>query len=467
MKNKISDRHIGTIAACIAFLMSFVFFLVAYPYHLMRREQLNLFIYDWNYICETYKGVGFFSRLIGDFIDQFLYFPVIGPVIVALILTAIGAVVYRICRNWLGKWSSLGIAAVFFSWSFMRETENLYLTQYSFATLAYLSIILAAVKLGRNWRTAAGAVVLVVVGVLALGSPYHKQYGKLWGKPEMLNERIIALDVEASRENWTKVRKLSETDYYTHEASYYYNLSLAMDGRLGDGMFYHSQDMLYGVFLWVSDQVSQFTDGAAGEVWYQLGDMTLAEQSTVVALQASPKHTGARFISRLAQITLVSGEDNAAQKYLRMLSKTLKYRKWALGMLPENRDEKAEEWLSSKRAMLPEKDIVYGTSDFRPVLRGLLDANPDNGPAREYLLCCDMLFVDFGAFADDYSERIISGRHYEEALCIYLILKGQFDEDSAGDFGISTETLNRLQRFYKAPEAYKNTYWNYYMEVTE
>lgn len=467
MKVKISDRYIGEIASCTAFLGAFAYFLTAYPYHLMRREQLDLFVYDWQYICETYKGIGLLSRMAGDFIDQFFFFPVIGPAIVALILTAIGSVVYKISRNWLGKWASIGIAFVFFAWSFMRETENLYLTQYSFTTLAYLSLVLATIKLCKNWKTGVCAVLLVAVSIPLLGRPYHKDWGKLWGKPEMLNERIIALDVEASREHWDKVRKLSETDYYTREASYYYNLSQAMDGRLGDRLFFHSQDLLSGVFLWVSDQMSQFTNGMAGELWYQLGDMTLAEQSAIVALQTSPKHTGARYIKRLAQITLISGEDGAAQKYLRMLSKTLKYRKWALSMMPDNQDEAAKEWLKTKRSMLTEADFVYGTSDFRPILKGLLEANPDNGPARQYLLCNDILFCDFDAFVEDYSEKMVPGRHFEEALCIYLILNGQFDEESAKDFGISNETLSRLQRFYKTPELYENTYWYYYMDVTE
>jgi hypothetical protein len=53
--------------------------------------------------------------------------------------------------------------------------------------------------------------------------------------------------------------------------------------------------------------------------------MTMAEQSAITSLQASPRHTGARFVTRLARINLITGEDAAAQKYLSMLSRTLFY----------------------------------------------------------------------------------------------------------------------------------------------
>lgn len=457
----------GKAAAVVAFLAAYAFFQFAYPYHLMRREQLNVFLYDWDYIGETYRGIGSISRFAGDFVDQFLFFPVIGPVLVALILTAIGACVFRICRHGLGKWPSLGIAAIVFAWSFLRETENQYLTQYSLATLGYLSLILASLQFRKASVKAVSAVLLLAAGALALGNPYNEYYGKLIGKPAILNEKIIALDVEASRGHWDKVADLSKTDYRVKEASYYYNLAEAVRGTLGSTMLNHSQDYANGLFLWVSDQVSQFTNGMAGEVWYNLGDMTLAEQSAIVALQASPKHTGARYLVRLAQITLITGEYGASQKYLNMLAKTLNYRKWALRMMPGNHDGKTEKWLAEARAKLPEKDIIYGRNEFRPILKGLLDANPDNMLAREYLLCYDLMYFDLEAFMSDYRELMITGKHFEEAICIYLSMKNELSESAASQYGVSRQTLGRLQQFSRNPDMQKNSYWYYYMQAME
>lgn len=467
MKINIPEKHFGKIAAGIAFLGAYGFFQIAYPYHLMRREQLNLFLYDWQYITDTYKGIGWLSRFAGDFVDQFLYFPVLGPVLVALILTAIGTVAYRICRHFLGKWPSLCIAAVIFGWSFMRETDNLYITQYSLAILGYLSLILLSLQFKKNWAKATAFLALAIVGTLSIGNPYDKYYGKLWGKPTMLNEKLIALDVNAARGNWDKVLKLSKDDLYTNEASYMYNLAIANKGKFGDELFNHSQNYTNGLILWINDNVSQLTFGMAGEAWFQLGDMTLAEQSAIIALQHSPKHTGARFLTRLAEIGLVSGEEGSAVKFLNTLSHTLKYRKWALSMMPGNMNPETQKWLQEARSKLSKEDIVYsGEDDCRTVLEGLVKANPDNLMARQYLYAYDLLNARIDLFIENYAEHRIEGAIFEQAALIWLIANNEATEEAAMKLGISNRTLQKLNSFYRYPESNSNTYWYYYSDVT-
>ena len=79
---KSSPSHIGQAAAALAFLGTFGFFQFAYPYHLVRREQLTLFVYDGDYIVETYRGAGWLARLGADFLEQVFHLPVAGPLIV-------------------------------------------------------------------------------------------------------------------------------------------------------------------------------------------------------------------------------------------------------------------------------------------------------------------------------------------------------------------------------------------------
>ncbi len=200
-----SKTHIGLKATALGFLAPFAFFQFAYPYHLMRREQMNLFVYDWDYIRQTYRGAGWLVRLVSDFLEQFFLLPVAGPLVVALLLAGIGAVVYRISRHFLKEWPSLGIAALFFVWSFLRECGNLYITRYTVVTLAYLSLVLLALQCRKAWQKPVAAAVLLALGFWALESPFHKHYGKLWSVPKFDYERVIGLDVETSLENWDKV----------------------------------------------------------------------------------------------------------------------------------------------------------------------------------------------------------------------------------------------------------------------
>ena len=455
----------GLIATALAFLGSWFFFLFAYPYHLMRREQVNLFLFDGDYIRQTYRGAGWLACFVGDFLEQFFLSPVLGSLIVALLLTGIGVVVYRICRHFLGKWPSLAVAAVFFIWSFLRETGNLYLTRYTVAVLSFLSLILLALQCRKGWQKLLAGVLLLAVGAWALASPFHKHYGKPVNLPNFNYERVIGLDIETSREHWDKVLQLSKVDLYTEEASYCYNLALAMKGRLGDDLFNHSQNYHKTLLFPASGDQTIFSNTLAGEAWFQLGDMTQAEQSAITSLQASPRHTGARFLVRLARVNLISGEDGAAMKYLKLLDRTLFYGNWARSMMPGRQDETVRAQLAEARARLPKEDIVHQSERPREILLALLDADPDNLPARNYLLCYDLMTYNLDAFMQEYAPYMIKGRIYQEAILLRLTLEGRLTPDEIARYGIERSVTDRMERFGRNPANYKNTYWYYYLKA--
>ena len=465
MHKKETQFRTGLVAAALAFLGSWSFFLFAYPYHLMRREQQNLFLFDGAYIRETYRGVGFLGRFVSDFLEQFFLAAVPASLIVALLLTGIGVVVFRICRHFLGKWPSLGVAALFFAWSFLRETGNLYLTRYTVATLALLSLVLLALQFKNAWLKPVAAALLVGLGIWAFGSPVHKIYGKAWSVPNLPYERVVGLDTETYREHWDKVLQLSKVDLYTEEASYCYNLALAMKGRLGDDLFDHSQNHHFSLLFPASSEQTVMTNAMAGEAWFQLGDMTVAEQSAITSLQASPKHTGARYLERLARVNLISGEDGAAMKYLTILGKTLFYGRWARSMMPGLQDETVRAQLSDAHARLARKDMVHQLERPRELLLGLLEADPANAAARNYLLCYDLLTYDLDAFMQDFTPDMIGARLYQEAVLLWLTLQGRLTPDEISRYGMDLSVSDRMNRFGLNPSAFKNTYWYYYLKA--
>ena len=55
MNTKADRFYSGPVCTTLAFLGSFLFFQFAYPYHLMRREQLDLFLWDVDHIRQTYR----------------------------------------------------------------------------------------------------------------------------------------------------------------------------------------------------------------------------------------------------------------------------------------------------------------------------------------------------------------------------------------------------------------------------
>lgn len=464
---RLNNRNINSLAAVLAFLAAYCFFQFAYPYHLIRREQMNLFLFDWDYILQTYHGTGWLASFVSDFIEQFFHLPVIGPVTVALLLTAIGSVTYRICSRFLSRRTSLIIAATVFLWSFIRETDNLYITRYTVVFLGYISLLLSALKFRKGWQKAAAGVLFMVFGAWTLGTPYHQYYGRLFGTPQVKYDRMIGLDAQVARERWDKVLKLSEKDLYMVEASYCYNLAHAMKGDLGQTLLNHSQGGESTLLLRVSTEKSPFSNCLAGEAWYQLGCMTVAEQAAIIALQASPKHTGARYIKRLAQVNIISSQDAAALKYLNLLSKTIFYREWAKSMLPENRTEAIKATVADARSRLAVTDFVHHSYETRSILLGLLEANPNNSIARTYLLCSDLMRYDLDQFMEDYTPHMIKAHIYQEAVLIWLSQNDRMTQKNTERFGIDNTMISRMQYFFSTPEKYQSTYWYYYMNALQ
>ena len=462
---KQSPSHIGPVAAAVAFLGTFCFFQFAYPYHLARREQLDLFLFDGDYIAETYRGTGWLARFAGDFLEQFFHLPVVGPLVVALLLAGIGYAAFRIARKFLGFWPSLAVGALFFAWSFLRETSNNYMTRYTLVVLGFLCLLLLALRFKPVWVRCLAAALLVGFGVWALGSPCHPQYGRLWSWPKPDDERMVGLDVELAREHWDKVLELSKKDLYMEEASYCYNLALAMKGRLGDALLDHSQNHQFTLLFPVSSDRTIFTNTLAGEAWFHLGDLMTAEQSAVTSLQASPRHSGVRFVLRLARINLVSGDDAAAQKYLSMLGKTLFYRKWAREQMPGRQDDALRESLAEARAKLARKDFVHQAENPREVLLALLEADPSQALARQYLLCYDLLCYDLDHFMEDYLPDPLPGRLYREAILIWLSRNDRLNPEEVARYGVDVSEVDRMGRFGRNPNAFKNTYWYYYLQA--
>ena len=455
------------ISALLAFIASYGFFQFAYPYHLVRREQMTLFLFDWEYIRQTYHGTGWLARLCSDFIEQFFLFPAAGAVIVSLQLTAIGIITYRICVRFISPRKSFIAAAVFFLWSFMRETGNLYTTRYTIVTLCYLALILLILNLKKTRFRPVFSALSVIIAVWALGAPVHRHYGKLWSTPKIEYDRIIGLDTQVALENWDKVLELSAKDLYMTEASYCYNLAQAMKGNLGESLLEHSQNGTSGLLLRVATDRSVFSNTLAGEAWYQLGCMTIAEQSAIISVQASPNHTGARYINRLAQVNLISGEYDAAQKYLNLLTKTLFYRKWAQAMMPGRQDEMTRIKLMEAAFSLARTDFVHHSGETRAILLEQIRSNPQNTMARHYLLCHDLLSYDLDRFMEDYSDRMLKGHLYHEAVLIWLSQHDILTEQNAARYGVDAATVSMMQKFFRNPDKYPNTYWYYYLNALE
>ena len=281
------------------------------------------------------------------------------------------------------------------------------------------------------------------------------QAAESFGKPNSDNEWAMATVLAADKGNWLKVKELTADDRHSTFCSYYHNLANAKLGSLSDGLLSYYQPFERGLFLPVQEDQTPFVIGCASEVWWQLGAMTQAEHAAILGMTFSPNHKGERYMRRLAEINLVNGDEAAAAKYLAAMRRQL------------------DDGWKEKIPLKPAGDTLVLASDYRGVLLNLLEGNPANTMAYEYLLCLDLLTKDIVHFMEDYDPEGIRSKVYDEVALVGLAMQGRLSDETAGQYGISSDMA---QEFFEYTDLYQRgggqmaplqdrfgkTYWFFY-----
>lgn len=519
MKN---THQYGSLAFIPAGIACFVFFLYTCPYHLLHKEQTTLFVYTTEALFSYLDKPAVLSCLVGDFITQFFQTLVMASALVGIAIFLLGLTYYAVLRKWMNGWLAVGLAMMVMVWEVLRSCglltplsstvsligggclfllydliKNKYLRigfgfigialgywLFGYGVFIFSVFLLISSRVNRKeiiWSC------LMVLESIALPGLLSKNYlltypqackypaTSWWEVPNSLYERLLGLDIEAEAGHWDKVKKLAYPDKCISACSYYYNLANAAENKLPDGLMNYYQPGTEGLFIPISSNSSYLSSLYANEVWFHLGDMTMAEHATILGMIFSPNHSGSRMIKRLTEINLINGDNEAAMKYLRILSKTYFYCQWAKDRIPGKESEQVKQWLKDKRTYIPQSDTIrVSTTDVVKSLRLLLETNPDNGMARDYLLCLHLLAKNLPAFIADYVPEAGKApkRLYAEALMIDLVRRhatGDEIRETIVDPSVvqNFKEYNRLYQKSKGnPQVlvskYGKSYWFYY-----
>lgn len=488
MAHKGNKYHIGWIVAGIVALALFLFFFCVQPYHLFHREQTQLFLWASEPLIDYLLHPAALSRLAGDFLTQFFYYEGGGALILSLVLTLWGVVVYFFLRYFIGRWAWIA-ALLAVAWETGRQCGLDYPLS---GTLSLIGIVSFLLFLRFIWKRPCHRD-NTSVAHLVVSSPGHffitlfvvvcgywlfgvGEWSRLYNLPDPRREHLLALDTEAYFGRKEKLQKLVEKEGYNSAfTSFYRNLNYARQGKLPEQLMQLYQPAAEGLFPSVGPGHTYLTIYAANELWFELGDMTLAEHAAILGMIFSPRHTGARAIKRLAEINLINGDEAAAMKYLRLLQKTLCYRDWAEKRIPGKQPPEVQQWIERKRRLLPTEDTLRSANVVSFSLRHLLRSHPDNSEACDYLLCFDLLNKDIRTFAEDYQTfyaKHTPVRLYAEALLIYLAGKKASAEEVQA-YHIPPSVVNEFNDYTQRYEAnggngtalkakYGKSYWFYF-----
>lgn len=325
------------------------------------------------------------------------------------------------------------------------------------------------------------AIALVVIAAVsvpayyALRYPYYVQHAEqtslsrhwweplllvMQGNPSDRAEEMLAIDCEAYQGHWPEVQRLTMDDAGSDFKAYYHNLALARQGHLADSLLSHYAPFERALFLPVDETGNYLRFLAAGEAWWAVGDLTMAEHATMLGLIFSPRHTGTRALRRLAEINIAQGDSAAASKYLHILRTVPRHRAWAESMTPR----------LEGLQLCDGRDTLRLSQQYQRSLRNVLDNQPANWLAHEYLLCLDLLMKDLVSFRADVERYgYTRSRLYEEAVLI--LMAGDEELRETWYDRVTAETYEDFVRFntrvgQQAPIAamseFRHTYWYYF-----
>ena len=492
----------------------FLFFYLCLPSHLLHREQIQAFIYSDLLLDQYAECPAFISCLAGDFLLQFFCFSWCASLIISLLLLCLGIVLYKLLNPLIHGWSYLliipfilweagklsglayplsatisliggGLSALLFRRIRIKQWRYFFAIAVLFILAAYwmfgvgmwltLPFLIVSLPVTIFLFLIIEAIALPVIfknlGTLTWNEAYAWPENVLYDIPDFKREQALKADNQYYYHGMTS----SLASEGNHLIDYYNNLSDARYGQLPDNLLSRISSGKDGLFLPVNPGSGYHTIYVSNEVWFELGDMTMAEHATLLGMIFSPRNTGVRALKRLAEINLINGDEAAAMKYLRMLQQTLFYKDWANNHMPGQQSDEVKKWLADKQKFIPATDTLRTVTNIPLSLHTLLQSNPNNRMALEYLLCYYLLHKDVDAFAntyETYSRGYSMPRIYQEAYLIALakqdnpvynsekiiIPEGTFADflNYNNDYKQFNGDINLLK------DRYINNYWFYY-----
>ncbi|HAX94403.1 MAG TPA: hypothetical protein DCY25_10755 [Bacteroidales bacterium] len=568
------------------FVIAFVYFLVPGNYVLFFQEQQSLFVYTRDYILDFFLKPGSVADLAAKFLTQFYISSFAGSLILAVVLSMPGVLMYYVNRRLIPGSGLAGLLAVipsclllimqthyyhlmlynvgfviviaFFLIIISQETirnkyialaffplvfyvtgafalvfigmfivyclvylkgrhrfllplmlagltgvsillfDNLLLLQsikqlflyplpfindqlhkvIFYALIAYMVLYPALARMAGSVRLvrpgrriAAGIVIPALVlcaAVIVLVSAYNSQ-----------TARVINLEKMIFAEKYDEAVEYHEKKPTENLiGQYFYNIALSSTGQLCDRLFHGRQDFgTSSLFLpWSSEHINW---GAWS--FYSIGLINEAQRwayEEMVVYGRRPQN-----MKLLVKSSLINGDYILTRKYAGILKKSLFYRKWAISyekLAGDSLAVKSDPALGRKMSILPGKDFFVFLESPEGNLPRLVNQNPGNREAFEYLMAWLLLNKDVEMLVGNISLMKDMGytsipRHIEEAILIYYNSQGRLPD--MGGLELSSETRLRFDQYFSAfmtgrqnpatlegkmREQFGNTFWYYF-----
>lgn len=290
------------------------------------------------------------------------------------------------------------------------------------------------------------------------------------------------LEYYTCKEDWDGLIEACMHAPWLPRTANYLNMAFAWKGELSEKLLYFDQR---GPSALILSTTNRAVDIATAHMMFTMGNMAGAQDVSFNLLNSLQGLCPA-MLKMNAQIELMRGTYEVADKYLSLLEKAPHYRGWARAhrrFLFDDAAVEADPLLGNGRRNLSAENGFVMYSDPIGELFPILDVNPGDARAREYGLCYQLLRKDLNSvkhFIEDYyKDGEALPRIAQEAMVFYSeYLRNMGGTESFGldwcyAHGVTPETVRRFVAYQQAAVAGKNslqkfrgTYW-YYLIHTE
>ena len=253
------------------------------------------------------------------------------------------------------------------------------------------------------------------------------------------------------------------------------NLALGMTNQLGERAFDFYQRGSEGLLPKFERNFA--TAQLTGEIYFHLGLINTAQRFAFEAMEAIPNYNkSARVVKRLAETNLINGQYKVAEKYLKMLEKTVFYRPWAkrtMAMLGDEKQINSHPLYGTLRQYRLQEDFLFSEQELDKICGQLFVHNPQNQMATQYLLLMPLLDRDIPRFMS-YVPVVQEKTQYNPRSCQEALAFAFMQQRQQPPRGLISDMIlqkmNDFSRTYsnnkQSPELarFKNTVW-YYLTV--
>lgn len=498
----------------------FAYFSACYQNHFYWQEQNQLFLLSADWLATYFEKPAWLACMTGDFLTQFYYYTYAGPALLAFLLVLTACAAYASLRRMAGKAVSLLIAlavlallvfsmldaysrlasviailgGLLLHWvcrRLMAGTRHIAVDLclaaacvalafwlFGIGYMAIVVLLAAECAVKRQRLLAVAAVCLVAFTMpLCLQGTYNLHFAACAAYPGIKKLKLPETDLERTLDISNSyyfgryqyvIDKVPTLGNPNKVEQFYYYLANARKGALADNLLVLPNPDL-GTLNSIGEKTPILIINMMNDLYFVVGDMTYAERAAMMANVFSPQNRNARYVKRMAEANLVSGDTLAAMKYLRLLSHTLLYNRWAKTHMPDTMNERIRQDVLSKRKLSNTQDTLRIGDSCRTILTELLDSNAENIAALDYLLCTDLLLKDISGFKADYDRYCIAAGHprvkpiYQQALLIWLA-GTKASEDVCHRYITDISQAERFKEYnsHRGSSAFSNTYWYYF-----